>query len=195
VVSGTSRVPEDLKDVRHTTGTPRISSTNGLITLGVCNVARGLGSSGTRLFLEALSRKIAGSWPLLSRATTSRPLQSIEQFSGTVEKYGGRVGRVLPLDGQINGVPNCLHPDIVAVWQMKGYSYRAGFCPNEKCCKRQADPDKCPFLASIDALEEAPMRRPPRWTVCSPTLPTAYRPGRRLPPRKPAQDGRYPSSP
>ncbi|MGH7171501.1 MAG: hypothetical protein ACRELG_14595, partial [Gemmataceae bacterium] len=82
--------------------------------------------------------------------------ESIEQFTATVEKYGGSVGRVLPLDGQINGVPNCLHPDIIGVWQMKGYSYRAGFCPQGQCCERQANPDECPFLASIDALEEAP---------------------------------------
>lgn len=82
--------------------------------------------------------------------------ESIEQFTATVEKYGGSVGRVLPLDGKNNGIPNCLHPDIVGMWQMKGYSYRAGFCPNDKCCKRQGKPEACPFLASIDALEEAP---------------------------------------
>lgn len=82
--------------------------------------------------------------------------ESIDQLVATVEKYGGSVGRVVPLSGQTKGVANCLHPDIIGVWQSKGYSYRAGFCPHQKCCTRQADPEKCPFLASIDALEEAP---------------------------------------
>jgi hypothetical protein len=72
-----------------------------------------------------------------------------------IEEHGGTVGRVLPLQGQQpNGAANCLHPGIIQMWQAKGYNYRAGYC-KAGCCERNGDPESCPFLASIDALEKA----------------------------------------
>src|SRR5579883_579621 len=72
-----------------------------------------------------------------------------------IEANGGHVARVLPLEGSMEGCPNCLHPQIIRKWQDKGYNYRQGFCPIEQRCERQADPEQCPFLKSLDALEEA----------------------------------------
>jgi hypothetical protein len=72
-----------------------------------------------------------------------------------IEQYGGDVGKVVPLRGHTDGVPNCLHPDIIQRWQEKGYDYRKGFCSIQRCCRRQADPDRCPFLGSLRDIKEA----------------------------------------
>jgi hypothetical protein len=52
-------------------------------------------------------------------------------------------------------VPNCLHPEVIELWQAKGYTYRPGFCRSSTCCEREANPARCPFLRSIDELKEA----------------------------------------
>jgi hypothetical protein len=72
-----------------------------------------------------------------------------------IEMHGGSVGRVVPLDGEQDGERNCLHPHVIEQWQAKGYSYRAGFCRPHKCCEREANPNLCPFLKSMDELKEA----------------------------------------
>jgi hypothetical protein len=80
--------------------------------------------------------------------------EDINAASQAIEENGGTVGRVLPLDGvQEDGTRNCLFPVKVKLWQAKGYTYRAGFCV--PACPRGGNPDRCPFLASIDALEGA----------------------------------------
>lgn len=50
-------------------------------------------------------------------------------------------------------VPNCLWPDLIEWWQIKGYNYVAGYC--QLVCERNADVKECPFLASLAQLEEA----------------------------------------
>jgi hypothetical protein len=76
-----------------------------------------------------------------------------------IEAAGGLVGRTLPLHGKTDGVPHCLHPSIIEWWQMKGYSYRQGFCLSETkegpCCKRRGDPDRCLYLGAIRDLKDA----------------------------------------
>jgi hypothetical protein len=81
--------------------------------------------------------------------------ESIDAAVAKIEQYGGSVGRILPVDGSQSGVPNCLHSGTIKLWQSKGYPYRPGFCQHPKCCERAGDPAKCPFLASLDALEYA----------------------------------------
>jgi hypothetical protein len=81
--------------------------------------------------------------------------EDVDAAVAVIERAGGKVGRVVPLQGETGGVPNCLHPDDVNTWQSKGYAYRAGFCAYEDCCERKGDPGQCPYLASVDALEEA----------------------------------------
>jgi hypothetical protein len=81
--------------------------------------------------------------------------EDVEATSGAIEAHEGKVGRVLSLHGhQEDGTANCLHPAVIELWQAKGYSYRAGFC-KAGCCERAGDPEQCPYLASVDALEEA----------------------------------------
>lgn len=82
-------------------------------------------------------------------------VEDVDAATETIQRYGGQVGRVLPLKGNLNGVPNCLHPDTIEIWQKKGYSYRRGFCPIETCCERRGDPERCAFLKSIDNLKHA----------------------------------------
>lgn len=81
--------------------------------------------------------------------------EDVAATAGAIESFGRTVGRVLSLTGrQDDGTPNCLHPEHILAWQSKGYNYRLGYCRSEKCCTRQADPNLCPFLKSLDALEE-----------------------------------------
>jgi hypothetical protein len=86
--------------------------------------------------------------------------EDVEAVVAKIEKLGGKVGRVLPLDGEIGGIPNCLYPKIIAMWQAKGYGYFPGFCRVR--CERQDDSQendgqegRCPFIRSIAQLEEA----------------------------------------
>jgi hypothetical protein len=80
--------------------------------------------------------------------------EDAEAVSRLIEKHGRPVGRVVPLHGhQADGTPNCLHPGIIEQWQAKGYTYRFGYCPAR--CERAGDPDQCPYLASLDTLEDA----------------------------------------
>jgi|GEM_PF-6661011 len=81
--------------------------------------------------------------------------EAVAAAVAAIEEFGGSVGRVVPLRGESLGTANCLHPDDIDRWQAKGYTYRRGFCPISKCCVRAADPEKCPFLKSIDDLKEA----------------------------------------
>jgi hypothetical protein len=85
--------------------------------------------------------------------------ESVEDVVKMIERSGGEVGRVLPLDGYSytskGKVANCIHADVIEQWQAKGYAYRAGFCMHLECCEREADLDLCPFLASIARLKDA----------------------------------------
>jgi hypothetical protein len=81
--------------------------------------------------------------------------EAVAAAVAAIEEFGGSVGRVVPLRSESLGMANCLHPDEIECWQAKGYTYRRGFCPISKCCVRGADPEKCPFLKSIDDLKEA----------------------------------------
>jgi hypothetical protein len=71
------------------------------------------------------------------------------------------VARALPLDGQTDGVPNCLHPEVIGWWQAKGYDYRRGFCTVTTkagpCCERGGETAACPYLSALAALKEAPV--------------------------------------
>jgi hypothetical protein len=82
--------------------------------------------------------------------------EDVAKAAAKIREYGGAVGEVVALHGKPDGIPNCLHPDIIEWWQKKGFNYRQGFCPLKRCCERQADPDSCPFLWSIDLLKDAP---------------------------------------
>lgn len=93
--------------------------------------------------------------------------EGADEAAALIEEHGGKVGRVLPLDGKsmvvtrgeadcppiANTIPNCLHPDVIELWQSKGYDYRRGYC--RIACERRADPGCCPFLRSLDDLEHA----------------------------------------
>jgi hypothetical protein len=79
--------------------------------------------------------------------------EDVDAAVTAIEAHGGTVGRVVALEGESNGMPNCLHPEVVSAWQAKGYSYRVGYCTT--ACARQGDPGRCPFLASIAGLEGA----------------------------------------
>jgi hypothetical protein len=80
--------------------------------------------------------------------------EDAEAVSRIIEEHGRSVGRVVRLEGrQADGTPNWLHPDVVEQWQAKGYDYRRGYCHHR--CDRAGDPIRCPFLASVDALEDA----------------------------------------
>jgi hypothetical protein len=70
-----------------------------------------------------------------------------------IEQREGQVGRVAPLEGETDGQPNCLHPEIIGLWQAKGYNYRAGYCGVR--CERRDNLHDCPFLASLTALNDA----------------------------------------
>jgi hypothetical protein len=72
-----------------------------------------------------------------------------------IEKYGGTAAHVVPLDGQTDGVANCLHPGTIKKWQAAGYDYMHNFCNQADCCERRADPNRCPFLRSKKELEFA----------------------------------------
>jgi hypothetical protein len=77
----------------------------------------------------------------------------VDAAAAKIEKYGGDVGRVLPLRGMTGDDPNCLHPDDIEAWQGAGYNYRAGFC--KKACERNGEAANCPFLQSIADLATA----------------------------------------
>jgi hypothetical protein len=79
--------------------------------------------------------------------------EDVDAVVAKLKEHGCEPGRVLPLRGAVNGVPNCLLPQLIEHWQKKGYAYRTGFCP--PCCERTGDPERCPFLRSIDLLKEA----------------------------------------
>jgi hypothetical protein len=79
--------------------------------------------------------------------------EDVNAAAAAIEARGRQVGRVLPLDGETGGVPNCLHPDVIKLWQAKHYDYRAGFCG--MACDRRGDAEACPFLMSIKELAEA----------------------------------------
>jgi len=82
--------------------------------------------------------------------------ESLDEAVATIEAAGGRVGRVLSLDGKMaDGTPHCLHPGKIHQWQEKGYDYRAGFCNLARCCDREGNPSECSFLQSLDELEDA----------------------------------------
>jgi hypothetical protein len=78
----------------------------------------------------------------------------VDAATAAIESHGGQVGRVLPLRGKTDGVPNCLHPDVIECWQAKGYNYRAGYCLPQ-CERGEDDLKSCPFIQSIAALAEA----------------------------------------
>jgi hypothetical protein len=82
--------------------------------------------------------------------------EDVEAATRAIEAHGGRVGRVVPLDGQQpDGTPNCLYPDVINLWQAKGYNYRLGFCASERHCERAGEVGRCPFLRSLADLEDA----------------------------------------
>jgi hypothetical protein len=80
--------------------------------------------------------------------------EDVEKAKRSIEDAGGLVGTVLPLTGtQSDGSVNCLNPDIIGLWQSKGYQYVPGFCMPK--CSREGDADRCPFLRSLANLKEA----------------------------------------
>jgi hypothetical protein len=85
--------------------------------------------------------------------------EDVDATVKAIEDAGGSAAKVVPLEGYTDGpagrVENCLHPEAIRKWQEKGYGYKHGFCVRGECCSRQGDPEKCPFLKSVKALEEA----------------------------------------
>lgn len=79
--------------------------------------------------------------------------EDVDAAVQAIEAAGGEVGRVVPLDGETNGVPNCLCPEVINWWQAKGYNYQAGFC--KAVCDRKDDLRECPFIMSVAELEHA----------------------------------------
>ena len=47
--------------------------------------------------------------------------EDVNAIAEAIENCGGQVGRVLPLKGVTDGVPNCLYPAVIECWQQKGY--------------------------------------------------------------------------
>lgn len=78
-----------------------------------------------------------------------------------IESHGGVVGRVLPLRGETAGVPHCLHPETVELWQARGYHYQSGFCRvkvrGTPCCERGGRLSECPYLNSIVEAQQQPV--------------------------------------
>lgn len=88
--------------------------------------------------------------------------EDVDAAADAIERAGGTVAKPLPLNGGRDGVPNCLHAGTIEWWQVKGYSYVPGFCCHHNkegrpLCKREGDPEQCPYLASLDDLNSAPI--------------------------------------
>jgi hypothetical protein len=109
-------------------------------------IAAPTGSGKTHAMAEAVAAHGSTCW-LADRT------EDVDAAAALIEANGGAVGKVAPLQGkQPDGTLNCVMPEVVKIWQEKGYNYRVGLCPR---CTREADPGRCPFLRSLDELQEA----------------------------------------
>src|SRR5262249_39430668 len=95
----------------HAGGGQAAAARGARVPLPVCLIQAPTGTGKTEATARYVAREGSTCW-LADRH------EDVEAAVAAIERHGGQVGRVLPLEEY------CLHADTVSWWQAKGYMYR-----------------------------------------------------------------------